>query len=152
MGCDIHLYAERKRETDHKWERVHPPVEFRDPWYVKMAAEDRYYAEDARTEWFSGRNYSLFAMLAGVRNYDEIEPLCEPRGIPDDLSPELLSIYRQVDDGSMGDHSFSWLTLGELAAVDWAPAEYPDFPDRLIPGLATLGAPDDVRVVFGFDN
>jgi len=61
MGCDIHLYIEHKEPAITTWAgfggRINP-----------------------------GRYYGLFAKLAGVRNYDEIKPVAEPRGMPDDAS------------------------------------------------------------------
>ena len=48
-------------------------------------------------EWFGDRNYDLFAMLANLRNGvgfagrrrgEVLDPIDEPRGIPEDASPE----------------------------------------------------------------
>ena len=87
-----------------------------------------------------GRNYRVFAMLAGVRNgtgfagvytHDAIEPISEPRGLPDDLGIKGTD-YSQYDDESIekpkavdipyseyefGEHSFSHVTLKEI--LDW---------------------------------
>ena len=53
----------------------------------------------------------LFAALADVRNDWGIKPVREPRGHDcQGLYPKKLY---------MGDHSFSWLTLGELLSYDW---------------------------------
>ena len=69
-----------------------------------------------------GRNYILFAALAGVRNYYNIKPISEPRGIPDDISYDPDKTYDEEGKRlpgalDLGDHSFSWLTLREL--LDW---------------------------------
>jgi hypothetical protein len=59
MGCDIHMYPEFRWGGDDGWDSF---------------------------GWGSfnpGRDYSLFACLAGVRG--EEEPVVAPRGIPDDL-------------------------------------------------------------------
>lgn len=59
MGCDIHLYVERKLEgrwvTCDKWS---------DRWGegLKVERGDSFYRE---------RNYSLFTILAGVRDYSD---------------------------------------------------------------------------------
>lgn len=55
MGCDIHCYIENQQSGSDHWfgfgGRINP-----------------------------GRNYSAFARLAGVRNYEEVKPVAEPRG------------------------------------------------------------------------
>lgn len=75
---------------------------------------------------FPIRNYSVYAFLADVRNYDHCEPISEPRGLPED-SPYLNETY---DDGWYmttrrsdlleGDYFCrTWLTLKELLAFDY---------------------------------
>lgn len=172
---------------------------------------------------FKRRNYDVFAMLANVRNGrgfagcdtgDGFVPISEPRGLPDDVTPEV----RAESDKWGGDgHSHSWLTLAELLAYDWNQTtrhrgwvdadEYKAFKEdgrpkswcggvsgsavrhvshqemeqriadggaahcytlveweesyavsaaafleKTIPALRELGAPEDVRLVFWFDN
>jgi hypothetical protein len=172
MGCDIHLYAEVRR--DGKWHRVFPPPEARDPWYIEQAANvngGTYYAVRALCTWYHDRNYNVFGMLAGVRAR-EFRPIAEPRGWPDDLSDEVRAILHAAEtaetedalpEGEIwpGDHSFSWLTLRELLEYDWqCRTSWEDtyaecagqFYTKVIPALQTLGDPDDVRIVFGFDS
>lgn len=86
MGCDIHLYVEVRE--DGQW--VNKPLR----------------------HTYDGRNYNLFAILAGVRNRHDILPISDPRGLPPDVSKE-------VEGEADGDHSHSWLTLAELMAFDW---------------------------------
>lgn len=63
--------------------------------------------------FFDWRGYNVFAFLAGVRNYSGVTPIASPRGLPDDAV--------MADDGDdLGDHSFSWLSLDELLAFDYA--------------------------------
>ena len=76
MGCDIHCFTEVFR--DGKWE-----------------------FEDYGP--FDDRSYSLFGLLAGVRNYYAVTPIDEPRGIPDDACSEVTEYF---DRG--GYHSASW--------------------------------------------
>lgn len=77
MGCDIHFFVERQND-DGVWEHV---------------GDDR--VIDFNTDWqnapfYIGRNYRLFAILANVRNYHGgIEPIAEPRGLPEGLSKEV---------------------------------------------------------------
>jgi hypothetical protein len=63
---------------------------------------------------YGNRNYVVFAVLAGVRNRQNIKPISEPRGLPDDLSEEARR------SAERGDHSHSWLLLSEVRAYDWA--------------------------------
>lgn len=90
MGCDIHICFEKKKD-DGTYEMV--PNVF---------------------EVFDCRDYSIFAFLAGVRNYSKITPIVEQRGFPEDASPETLSCFDQ-----MNDHSPSYLTIAELQSFDY---------------------------------
>lgn len=186
MGTDIHIAVEVREEDG--WHLADIPV-----------TQDR--------------NYRAFAVLADVRNGygfggfstgEALQPISEPRGLPEDMSKELrLKLDAQDDaDGEdaeyfwLGDHSFSWVTLKELLEYDldtpvvisgyvaseaarryretgetphsfaaWTPQ--PGFerlewqePIRnmaplisvLIEEISPLGEPQNVRLVFGFDN
>lgn len=138
MGCDIHLAVER-RNRSRQWERVLPPPEVYDPWLKAQAEKETgdtiYYRDRVKYVWYDDRNYNLFAILANVRNNFEFEPISEPRGLPYDLSPALRKLAGdEIDaldadvigdegaedhDVSLGDHSYSWLTLRELHECDW---------------------------------
>lgn len=96
MGCDIHIRAQKKINAD---------------WQTLAFVP------------FSWRNYSVFSWLAGVRNYSAISPISEPRGVPDDMndskdSSEMPWSYDH-HGGELGDHSFSWLSVAELQAVNY---------------------------------
>lgn len=113
MGTDIHLYVER-REGDRwvtcdTWE----PGEY-DPHVMTVPYGKHFY---------HNRCYDLFAILADVRNGrgfagtdtgDGFVPIALPRGLPDDMSPEL----RQEVETYL-EHTPSWLLLAELMAYDW---------------------------------
>lgn len=114
MGCDIHAVIERRNE--------------------------RY----DRGEWLNsgdpdiGRNYEMFAVLAGVRNYDGVTPIMEPRGLPafagwsessvgeswikwdweGEVERPCYEIERQAERYGVDGHSHSWLTLAEIKAYD----------------------------------
>lgn len=90
MGCDIHAYAERRGE-DGNWELIQ--------------------------EVFDGRSYSVFAFLAGVRNYSGIVPISEPRGIPDDISS---GVRAKLEPWEGDVHSKSWLSMQELLQFDYS--------------------------------
>lgn len=158
MGCDIHLVTEVRR--DGRWHIAEPFYPCRacgpDGWYDE--GEACYWCGgEKRINHFSERSYGLFALLAGVRNYYEVMPLAEPRGLPGD-SPAVEAHQEydgcgdrlRMDPIWLGDHSFSWLTLGELLAHDWSAVDA-DFA-AFVEAMKAVGAPDDVRIVFGFDN
>lgn len=113
MGCDIHLFVERK--VDGKWISADKwtPYPYREEGDVKqfwVAYDDRFYRD---------RNYDLFGMLANVRNGvwgDGFNPIAAPKGLPCDVSPE---VKREYSDWGEDGHSHSWLTLAELKAYDW---------------------------------
>lgn len=153
MGCDIHLFVERKEGIE--WDKC---------------------------EWIGcgfpipiNRNYSLFSILANVRNNDKnpFYPIEDPRGLPDDLSDELKNVILKDRFCSKSDgHDHSWLTLKEILGFDWDSkitsgegihdyqvATYAEccreFVEKTIPMLKRLSYDDDysdVRVVFWFDN
>lgn len=91
MGCDIHSFAE-KRNAEGKWEQVpelHP---------------------------FDWRSYGMYGWLAGVRNYSDVPPLSKPRGMPQDVSPDVAAECEHWDgDG----HTHSWLSVDELAGFNY---------------------------------
>lgn len=145
MGCDVHMYVEVKDSDDKwvpydgewdnpeydpngsDWQKQEKPKLCQYGWpYRWEFQEDPNYPEPPIYEAFDpGRNYDLFSMLADVRNGygfagcptgEYIQPICGPKGVPDDASPEYLQIVERWDgDG----HSHSWLTLRELEAYDW---------------------------------
>jgi len=110
------------------------------------------------------RNYEVFSVLADVRNHYGVPPICPPKGPP----PERVGSSPAPDDVF---HSETWLTLAELQAYDWTGGPiwnglvkpfraepYPlhevtaRFRETILPALAALGDPDDVRVQMIFDS
>jgi hypothetical protein len=163
MGCDIHSFAEVKRNG--KWERLTEKV-FKS-WDGSLI--------DAP---FDLRNYSVFGFLADVRNYSDCKPLSQPKGFPQDSEwlneihkkdKDLTNLRYYLEDGDY--HSHSFFTLKELVDFDYEQtfedgrAEVSEEPKIItyrehlwekyfddIDVLKTLGEPEDVRVVFWFDN
>ena len=155
MGCDIHSYAEKK--VNGKWEKVSDQFsldEFDKKWYGKEKGDNP----------FGWQNYSIFAFLAGVRNYDHCTPISEPKGLPDDISDE---VKEKADDLDGDGHSHSFLTVKELSDFDYGKTFFDDsgketetysnflgkqfFDDLEI--LKNLDEnPENVRIVFWFDN
>lgn len=106
MGCDIHIYLEKK-END-RW----VAIKGENPYYKDWKDEPEF-----SLDWFyNGRDYSLFALLADVRNDYNVEPLSEPKGVPEDVSDEIRKEYEFWEgDG----HSHSWYTFDELVNFDY---------------------------------
>jgi len=100
MGCDIHVHAE-KREGN-RWVKLDLP-QIPHGSYSELP--------------FESRQYGKFGFLADVRNYSAIQPIAQPRGVPDDMSPETKHDYEGCWD--MDAHSASWLSLEELASYDY---------------------------------
>jgi hypothetical protein len=113
MGTDIHLYVEHR--TPEGWASC-------DAWGPDKYTEGMVsvpYGE----QFYTGRSYDLFAILADVRNGrgfggivtgSGFVPIAAPRGLPFDMSPELEAYAEAACD-----HTPSWLTLAELLAFDW---------------------------------
>ena len=92
MGCDIHLHVEIK--VNGKWHHYsHPHIM---------------------------RNYQVFCMMAGVRQYgedDEPKPISPPRGLPNDAT---FTTQFDSDHWDTDGHSHSWLTDAEAGRVqEW---------------------------------
>jgi hypothetical protein len=111
MGCDIHMYVEVKKTVNGEltWVNV-------DNWRVNQYydptdpdGEKPYSVEPI----YRQRHYSLFALLANVRNYGEDTPISEPRGLPADISPQTEAEAEYWDSEG---HSHSHFTLAELKA------------------------------------
>lgn len=134
MGTDIHAVAECYR--DGRWHLVEADIP-RD------------------------RNYRAFAVLADVRNGysfagigtgDPVTPIDEPRGLPDDLSPELRAALEQKR-WLLGDHSISWVTLEELLAYDLdAPVTFRAYvPQEEAAHLRETGEPPRMTAAYSAD-
>jgi hypothetical protein len=141
MGCDIHLYVEKK--NNGIWEPVigknHWIDEYKD-WYAN-SKDEKYRANllksiekmekeepEVYCGWlYDGRNYTLFGILADVRNGicsffrgpstgQEAKPISMPKGLPEDVSSY---VKLQSDEWDCDGHSHSWFTLQELLDYDW---------------------------------
>lgn len=89
MGTDIHVYPEILGKSG--WE---PAAKF------------------DHGEFYSDRDYAVFAILANVRNHNgQFKSIANPRGMPADCS-----IHEALYQGM---HDVSWLTLDEIEAWPW---------------------------------
>jgi hypothetical protein len=158
LGTDISVYIEREvtdgaNSTKKKWISL-------DEWiYDPSIDEER--VPYGKRYWIE-RNYLLFAILADVRNRYNIQPISQPKGLPEDVSPE---VKKQSDDENGDAHTRSWLTLKELLEYDWQQKFEDDndeifpleamvipFVSEFIPRLSKIDEPENVRMVFWFDN
>lgn len=140
MGCDIHLRVQVQGRRSDTWRNVLANTRLGPNWT---------YNGDYDRQPACGRNYLLFARLAGVRNHGRgVESLFADRGAPEG---EVL-----WDEDSC--HSHTWATLAELLAADWgvevrqectaAPDQYrlwrdnndADFVPEYGPGYAVISA------------
>lgn len=128
MGCDIHHYIEIRKD---KWEVYE--WEYLCRACGKNGQPEKYsdgtYVIDYEKMWNHpleiGRNYSLFGILANVRNGygfagistgTGFSPISMPSGLPKDVS---LEVKRESDNWGVDGHSHSYLTLQDLIDYDW---------------------------------
>lgn len=141
MGCDIHCYAERR--VNNQWEKVGDHFEYSE-------RDKTYYEKDKGDRPFFNRDYDLFAFLAGVRGY--LFPIHPPKGIPEDVSQEVLSEFKSW---GVDAHTPSFLTLKELLDYNYSDGVRETLGNDffiVLDELKELGSPEDVRIVFWFDN
>lgn len=103
MGCDIHMYIEKK--IDGKW----IPAQ----GFMHVYSDDRT-LDVPYADRFTDRDYLLFGFLAGVR--DCTNQHFVPKGFPKDASKEVSGVYNGYGSDA---HTPSYLTLKELQSVDW---------------------------------
>jgi hypothetical protein len=119
MGCDIHMYIE-KREGEH-WRFVtrtdlgipdKPDREDDDEGWDGYFDAMKRWREETGLDW-NVRNYRTFQLLANVRNWpiQSVPPISKPRGVPDDASPEYRA---EVEYWDSDGHSHSYFTIAEL--------------------------------------
>lgn len=100
MGCDIHLYTEINRGKG--WENC-------DYFCLSNPLDES--PKLRMIELYGYRNYDLFAVLADVRNYNNLGYIDRPRGIPEDATEYVKKQYDTWYDDA---HSGSYFTLKEL--------------------------------------
>lgn len=134
MGCDIHIRTEYQRvfsntpeqiktelaKFQHHWLPADPL--FYDPWFNDGNVSNNQ-IDLVPVELDIGRDYTLFAQLANVRNRDidyilknETDPnalpfIAAPKGMPDDAAKSTVAAS---DEWGEDGHSHSYFTLAEL--------------------------------------
>jgi hypothetical protein len=103
MGTDISMYAEVF--DGERWRPAEPFVEdeFYDP--EDVPPNPKFWPQSV----YSSRNRALFAILT--------ENIARPRGLPEDVSPEIAAFGSHSYSECLFNHSC--LTLEELLAFDW---------------------------------
>lgn len=91
MGTDIHAYMERR---------------------VQTSENTGYWAYSGEINFEYSRNYSAFALLADVRNYNNIAPIKPCEGWPEDGDPV-------TEEHNSGYHNFTYYSLAELNDYNW---------------------------------
>lgn len=102
MGCDIHLEYFDEEGNEVTFSNL--------------------YEEDFYDDPFAGRNYSVFAFLAGVRNMSNIKPIFAPRGRSSDDKDGYDKGYGYdscISDIWDQNHSHSYIYLKELVEYDY---------------------------------
>jgi hypothetical protein len=165
MGCDIHFYVEKwtssnnyegpKDLSEDREQKLNEVLEDYSTHFRWVSADNWEEDDDGwlvpyNSEFYNGRNYGLFSILADVRGNEE--PIDNPRGIPDDASYG----YKYMCDRWDGDaHSHSYFTLEELLKVDWIKYdEYcvSEFLETIEDMKKIDEDPSMVRCCFFFDN
>ena len=175
MGCDIHSFAERRSKQTNKWEKVE------DAFSLDKYDKERL-KKDKGGSPFNWRSYSMFAFLADVRNYDHCEPLSEPKGLPDDISDGVKGEYerwrynahsasfltvKELLDFDYDKTFWNRRVTKQTSPNSWDGAALAEegegkvltYRENLsewffthLNELKELGEPEDVRIVFWFDN
>lgn len=175
MGCDIHMVVQvRHRDEDGRewWRTELPPAWWpRDQWDVKRIAECTAALPDARAaatlaynlrDWYDGRDYTLFGILANVRNPTD-DAIAPGRGLPDQFQVDENGRHETwpAREPWMGEHSFTWVTWREVMAYPWDDprhaGECGHWRQTIMPAFDRYLternlSPDDLRLVMGFDS
>ena len=137
MGCDIHMWLEKKNLYTKEWED-----------------SNIYDKKGKRLDPYTGRDYNLFTYLADVRNSEEIKPITKRKGYPSDISEFTKKDLDKWEDDI---HSITYYTLAELIEASLK-IQY----DGLAYFTSCISAaasafyydyrPEDFRAIIGFDN
>jgi hypothetical protein len=209
MGCDIHMFVEKKNPNTGRWEKLDSVfiddhvlrhikgivtnqfgltkdesdtiilnyfkgVKPKNKWesYIYNHIE-KSITDDPNFPWwkdtskfplpytdqpYTGRNYDLYGALAGVRNPSMELISGWIKGLPDDVSD---TICRLSDDWGSDGHSHNYFTVKELLDSNYHKMSDEEldtigvgtyFFRNVVNSLLELGDPEDVRIVFWFDN
>ena len=166
MATDITSFVEvRKKEaglnSSSNWEKV--------GMIFSLTEEELEYGQEQEQETktdqpFRERNYSLFAFLGNVRNYDFVRHIGE-RGLPLDVSNEIKDLYEKEKWYFSPHH----VCLNDLLKFDYDKSRYtgkkikspnnsyrtflPEFFFKRLEEIQSLfKEEEEVRIIFWFDN
>lgn len=143
MGCDIHMYVEYKPRASHD-------SDWRNGDYFLLDDPLSFTSKINHVALYGERNYPLFAILADVRNYNYLDPIDIPRGLPSDVTDYVKHEY---DAWGIDAHSCSYFTLKEL--IEHHDEECPRDPfgrDILEPLLKELmRRADELHLIWDFE-
>ena len=153
MGCDIHMQVEYRNKVCGTMQWCDGNLYEVNKFHDSYPDEPKYRRVHLNNE---RRHYTLFGLLAGIRNYN-IKPIAPPRGFPKDVSKSITEEYNSWGSDA---HSASWLTLAELMnaarshpdLLDDLVAELHTYFHRVFPNPAPLITANELRIVFWFDN
>jgi len=112
MGCDIHVYVEYRITPTAPWQAA--------PEHINVKEDEEY--ERVNSVDSTGRNYELFAALAGVRGDGP-----DAKGLPDNVS-DLIRLAAEQWDGD--GHSHSYYSLDEFEEILKQTCDYLDWSDK----------------------
>jgi hypothetical protein len=152
MGCDIHVYIEKKKNG--KWI----------PAQGFMQTDEDSLPDVPHHDKFSQRKYCLFGYIAGVR-CPGLQHF-KTNGFPMDASRPVKMQYKRM---GVDAHTPSYLTLFELQTVDWHTDKidcgygqgpvilreaFQAFYDLVfwLQSYDYTCRTDEIRIVFWFDN
>lgn len=151
MGCDIHIYYEKKK--DGEWvgaENVSAISSY--DWGSPIGID--------LTFPFDWRSYNMFSWLCqGVRDYSGVLAISSARGLPHDVSDAVMLEAKSWEGDS---HNESFLYVEEIANYKFK-EKYRDrcgdlvsaqefFGNDFFKSIEELKKSDCERIVFWFDN
>lgn len=106
MGCDIHMHVEFK--SNRHWSGKKDWM-CGDHFHSIDPTDSRYVIQHVGL--LEDRCYSLFSVLANVRNGRDLPYISDPKGLPNDVTKYVEEDY---DSWGCDAHSCSYLTLREI--------------------------------------
>ena len=166
MGCDIHVFVEKKEDDSGFVWGLDASIE--SEWATEIRNSEDFEQETINISGCNEpvpvpqesidvtRNYALFGVLADGVRWDS--PIAfKQRGVPKDVSysVEAANISWQGDG-----HSHSWVTTAELlekrTELHLYPNEQHEYAihgiDEILKALPPAENPHQQRIVFWFDN
>lgn len=116
MGTDIHCYLERNSGAGWALDPGHE---------IELVPEsDKHYVSEIQS--LAARNYELFGIIAGVRNWRTRGIIAPPRGLPKDVCSEISTAFSLHEY-----HSATYLSPRELETAFkrlFRHSRYSDYP------------------------